>query len=228
MRADVRWVESVPRQIIRSLQPHRCGGGQEQTLKRNETLSQLKRHLIAAALTSGAALLAVPAHAQFVDAQVAGPYIGLGAGATRLKGDDLPDAPTDRSDTGAKLFAGYRFNQFFGAELGVMNTGRFESSSGNLRGQGVYLDAVGRFPIVGALSGTGRVGVFQGKLKDGRSGTQLTDDGTNVKGGLGLNYDLNKNHALTAEWERYRFDGAGANSSKVNTDLYTVGYKYSF
>jgi hypothetical protein len=31
---------------------------------------------------------------------------------------------------------------------------------------------------------------------------------------------------VTAEWERYRYDGSG--TGKVSTDLYTVGYKYSF
>lgn len=197
------------------------------TLKGNETMSRhFKGQLIAAMVTSGATALALPVQAQFIDPQHSGPYVGVGAGATRLKGDDLPDAPTDRSDAGAKVFAGYHFNPFFGAELGVMNTGRFESSAGSLRGQGVYLDAVGRFPVVGALSATGRLGVFQGKLKDGRSGTEITDDGMNVKGGLGVQYDLTKNHALSAEWERYRFEGTG--NGHVNTDLYTVGYKFSF
>lgn len=185
-----------------------------------------QRHLIATALAASAAALALPSHAQFIDPQAAGPYVGVGAGVSRMKGEDIPNAPTDRSDTGAKAFAGYRFNSFLGAEFGVMNTGRFDTSAGSLRGQGVYLDAVGRFPLTGALSATGRVGAFYGKLKDGRSGTQITDEGTNFKGGLGLQYDLTKNHALSAEWERYRFDGAG--TGKVNTDLYTVGYKYNF
>ena len=176
-------------------------------------------------MTAGAAALAVPAHAQFVDPQASGPYVGVSAGATRLKGDDLPSAPTDRSDTGAKLFAGYHFNPYLGAEVGVMNTGKFDSSAGSLRGQGVYLDAVGRVPLAGALSATARLGLFQGKLKDGRTGSEVSDNGTNLKGGVGLQYDITANHAVGAEWERYRFDGRNGN---VNTDLYTVGYKYSF
>jgi len=189
---------------------------------------QHQRHLIAAALAASAAALAVPAQAQsqFIDPQAAGPYVGVGAGASRMKGEDLPGFPSDRSDFGAKVFAGYRFNSFLSAEIGGVNTGRFDTAAGSLRGQGMYLDAVGRFPLTGALSATGRVGAFYGKLKDGRSGTQLTDEGTNFKGGLGVQYDLTKNHALSAEWERYRFDGA--NSGHVKTDLYTVGYKYNF
>ncbi len=182
--------------------------------------------LIAALLASGAAVLALPTQAQFIDSQHSGPYVGLGAGATRLRGDDFPDAPTDRSDTGVKLFAGYHFNPFFSAELGAMNTGRFDSSAGSLRGRGVYLDAVGRLPITDGLSAIGRLGAFQGKLKDRRTGTEVTDDGMNLKGGLGLQYDFTQNHAVTAEWERYRFDGTSG--GHVNTDLYTVGYKFSF
>jgi len=187
---------------------------------------QHHRHLVAAALAAAAATLSLPSQAQFIDPQAAGPYVGAGAGASRMKGEDLPGLPSDRSDFGAKLFAGYRFNSFLSAEIGGVNTGRFDTSAGSLRGQGVYLDAVGRLPLTGALSATGRLGTFYGKLKDGRSGTQLTDEGANIKAGLGVQYDLTKNHALSAEWERYRFDGAS--SGHVNTDLYTVGYKYNF
>lgn len=189
---------------------------------------QHPRTLIAAAVAASAALLAAPAHAQntFIDPATAGPYVGVGAGASRMKGEDLPSGPTDRSDTGAKAFVGYRFNPWFATELGYVNSGRFETSAGDLRGQGSYLDAIGRLPIADGFSAFGRVGVFYGRLKDGRSGTPLNDEGTNVKGGLGLQYDFTRNHAVTGEWERYRYDGSG--TGKVNTDLYTVGYKYSF
>lgn len=188
---------------------------------------KFKHSLIATLAASGAVLASLPAQAQFVNQEYAGPYIGVGAGAARLKGDDFPSAPTDRSSTGGKAFVGYQFNQFFGIEAGGVNTGKFDSSVGSLRGQGAFIDAVGRFPISNSFSATARLGAFHGKLKDGRSGVQLTDDGTNVKGGLGVQYAFNNHNTIGLEWERYRFDGV-ATDSRVNTDLYTVGYRYKF
>jgi hypothetical protein len=46
-----------------------------------------------------------------------------------------------------------------------------------------------------------------------------------LKPGSGLQLDLAAGLALSAEWERYRFDALG---SKSNTDLYSVGFAYRF
>lgn len=182
---------------------------------------KLKLHVIAAVVASGAATLAcLPAQAQ------QGPYIGGNLGSARLKGDDAPGVPTDRSSTGMKLYGGYGFSPYLAVEAGYTDTGKFDSSQGSLRGTGLFADAVGRWPVAQDFSVLGRLGVFHGRLKDGRSGTTLKETDTNLKGGLGVQYDLSKNSAIRAEWERYRFDAPNNGSAK--TDLFSVGYKYQF
>ncbi len=186
---------------------------------------KFKLNLIAALVAAGAALAVVPAQAQSQET-VPGPYVGGNLGAARLKGDDRPGVPTDRSSTGGKIFAGYNFSPYFSMEGGYTDTGKFDSSAGNLSGSGLFADAVGRFPVGNNFSLLGRVGVLRGKLEDGRTGADLTDTNTTVKAGVGVEYELTRNHAVRGEWERYRFEASDSN--KVHTDLYTVGYKYTF
>ena len=189
--------------------------------------NKLKVNLIATLLASGAAALAsLPAQAQVQAQAQQGPYIGGNLGAARLKGDDAPGLPTDRSSTGYKLYGGYGINPYLSLEGGWVDTGKFDSSVGSLRGRGIFADAVGRLPVAQDLSLLGRVGVIHGRLKDGRSGTNLTETDTNFKGGLGVQYDLSKNSAIRGEWERYRFDTPSSGTAKA--DLFSVGYKYQF
>jgi len=192
--------------------------------------NKIKTTLIAAAAAAGALVASVPAaHAQSQSNNmevVPGPYIGINAGAARLRGDDRPGVPTDRSSTGGKVYGGYNFNPYFALEGGFASTGQFDSSLGNLKGSGLFADAVGRLPFGNGFSGLARLGVLRGKLEDGRTGADLTQTKTTLKGGLGAEYAITRNHAVRAEWERYRFEASDDN--KVNTDLYTVGYKYSF
>ena len=91
-----------------------------------------------------------------------------------------------------------------------------------MKGEGVYVDAVGKVPLTQSLSALGRIGAFNGKAK-----SNLGDNGrsTDVKYGLGLQYDLNKQAGIRGEWERYRFK---AFDTKANVDMYTVGVNYKF
>jgi OOP family OmpA-OmpF porin len=188
--------------------------------------NQLKLNLISVLVASGAAAMAcLPAHAQ-EQATGQGPYIGGNLGAARLKGDDAPGLPTDRSSTGYKLYGGYGFTSNVAVEAGYADTGKFDSSAGSLRGRGLFADAVGRLPVAQDFSLLGRVGLVHGRLRDGRNGASLTETATNFKGGLGAQYDLSKNSAIRGEWERYRFDTP--NSGTAKADLFTVGYKHQF
>lgn len=154
------------------------------------------------------------AHAQ-------GLYIGGSAGGSHYKGNSVGNAETDRSSTGAKIFGGYQLTPNVGIEAGYTDLGKFNSSAGQLKADGAYLDAVGKLPVAGPWSAIGRVGVFNGKT-DGLGGGGRD---TNVKVGAGVEYAIDTNLAVRGEWERYRLDtGRG----KANTDLYTVGVKYAF
>ena len=177
------------------------------------TLKTLSLHSAAALLSLGAL---------GTTAQAEGLYIGGSVGGSHYKGDNIGGAETDRSNTGTKLFGGYQFTPNLALEGGYTDLGKFKSSAGQLKASGVYLDAVGTLPLSGPWSATGRVGVFNGKAENSLVGS---DRGSSAKVGAGLQYAIDKNLSLQGDWERYRLDAGG---TKANTDLYSVGVKYSF
>lgn len=170
---------------------------------------------LAGAALAGNLALAPAAHAE-------GLYIGGSAGGSHFKGNNVGGVQTDRSSTGTKLFGGYQLTPNIAVEAGYADLGKFKSSAGQLKSQGVYLDAVGTVPIAGPWSALGRVGVYNGKVDNSLIGS---DRGTNVKVGAGVQYAIDRNLSVQGEWERYRLDALG---TKANTDLYSIGVKYSF
>ena len=155
-------------------------------------------------------------------AQAEGLYIGGSAGGSHFKGNSVGGVQTDRSSTGTKLFGGYQLTPNLALEGGYVDLGKFRNSAGQLEAQGVYLDAVGTVPISGPWSAIGRVGVYNGKVDNSLVGS---DRGTSGKVGAGIQYTIDRNLSVQGEWERYRLDGGG---TRANTDLYSVGVKYSF
>jgi OOP family OmpA-OmpF porin len=167
-------------------------------------------------LVATASLVALSAHAE-------GLYIGGNIGPSHYSDDSIAGfGMTDRSSTAGKLYGGYSFDPYLGLEAGYADLGKFNSADGGVKADGIFLDAVGTWPLANDFSLLGRVGVFDGKLHGDPLGS---DSGTSYKVGLGVQYDLNKNLGLRGEWERYRFD---ALNSKPNTDMFTVGVAYRF
>ena len=167
---------------------------------------------IAKAILSAAAVAAMSAaHAQ--------PYVGGSVGQTRH------DAPGigDRSDTGGKIYGGYSFTPNIAVEVGHAELGlsRFGDAGPTLRGNGQFVDAVGKFPITQGFSALGRVGVFSGKATV--AGNSQRD--TSAKYGLGVQYDFSKQLGLRGEWERYRLKPV---TGKADADMYSVGLNYQF
>lgn len=171
--------------------------------------------IIAKALVSAVAVAAFSAHAE-------GLYVGGSLGTSRYNGPDVGGLSTDSSSNGGKLYGGYGFTPNFGVEAGYADLGKAQSAAGDVRGHGIFVDAVGTVPLSEGLSALGRVGLFNGKAK---SSFGTSDSGTNYKVGLGLQYDFNKQTGIRGEWERYRFDALG---TKANTDLYSIGVNYKF
>jgi OOP family OmpA-OmpF porin len=171
--------------------------------------------LITRTLVSTAALLAFAAHAE-------GLYIGGSIDSTKYKGADIGAAATDKTSGGGKIYGGYGFTPNIGVEVGYADVGKFKSAAGDVKGHGLFVDAVGTFPFTQSLSGLARVGAFNGRLSDTVNGNS---SGTNLKGGLGLQYDFNKQTGVRAEWERYKFKGV---NEKPSADMYSIGLNHKF
>jgi OOP family OmpA-OmpF porin len=182
------------------------------------------RTLFTGGLLVVGALLAVSARAE-------GLYVGGNVGGSHDRGDPIGGLSTDRSGTGYKLYGGYSLNPYFGLETGYADLGHFNGDGGRLRARGLFLDAVGSYPLGYNFSVLGRLGVFTGRLNQQLNDIAVngpSDDhgtGTSYKLGAGLQYDLSKSVALRGEWERYRFN---ALDTKPAINLFSVGVNYRF
>ncbi len=192
----------------------------------------------------------------FAVADEPGWYGGINVGPSRAKIDDARIASgllsggfattsivDDERSSGYKLFGGYRFNKHFGVEGGYFDLGRFGFTAttvpagtltGSIRLSGLNLDAVGFLPITDKFSALGRIGLNYAHARDRFSGTGLvtvlnpnpSKRDTNLKFGLGLQYDFSQSLAMRVEAERYRIDDAVGNKGSVR--LYSVGLVYRF
>jgi len=161
--------------------------------------------------------------------------LGSGLTVTTLQDHD--------KDLGFKVFGGYEFNKWFSLEGGYFDLGKMGYTAntlpaGTLEGQlklnGVNLDAVLNIPLTEKFSVFGRAGVIYANAKDTFSGTGAvivmkpspSEKATNYKYGGGLQYDFTKSFGMRAEYERYRINDAVTN--KGDLDLASIGLLIRF
>lgn len=147
------------------------------------------------------------------------------------------------NDTGYKIFGGYKFNRNFALEGGYFNLGKFGfkantvpvgTLNGDIRLQGVNLDAVGTLPLTEKMSVFGRLGLHYTEAKDSFRGTGLvavtnpnpSESAANYKFGFGAQYDFTESFAVRLEAERYRVNDAVGNRGDI--DLISLGLIYRF
>ncbi|MES2130057.1 MAG: porin family protein [Pseudomonadota bacterium] len=182
------------------------------------------KKLILALIASAAAMSA--AHAE-------GPYIGVGiasadhsysiAGATNGSGDGYKAS--------GKLFGGFDLDKTWGVEAGYTDfrkTG-YNYTIGTVPGHvdsdghSFYVAGKGTVPLNEQFSLFGKLGVSQNKTS--LSGSINTSDSkTEMYGALGAQFNLNKQVALTLEYERYGKDKDFGQKANV----WTAGARYSF
>jgi len=149
----------------------------------------------------------------------------------------------DRTDTGYKLYGGYRFSRHFAVEGGYFDLGKFDFAattlpagtlSGNVKVHGLNLDLVGILPMTDRFSAFGRIGATYARTRDSFSGsgaaaafsTSRSSSDANFKVGAGIQYDFNYNLGMRLEAERYRLNDAVG--GKGNVDLLSIGLVYRF
>jgi len=174
------------------------------------------------------ALLAVILPASFfafttpAAAQDAGWYIGGAYGMTSIDAGGLGTVTIDDGDSGFKLYGGFQFNKFLGAEVGYVDFGSFPAtagSSGNLSATAYTLAAVGTLPLGESFALYGKAGVWMWKQDSTIAGTANTD-GSDLFIGAGARFNLNKNWGLTLDVEQYDSDNS------VTMTSFGVRYKF--
>src|SRR5487761_2302035 len=175
--------------------------------------------------------------AKIDDARITSNLLGSGFATSSISNDD--------SDTGYKLFGGYKFNKYFALEAGYFDLGKFGFAAttaapnagtlnGNIRLKGVNLDAVGILPINEKFSALGRLRLNFAEARDSFSGTGAVNvlnpspskREANVKFGAGLQYDFNPALGMRFDAERYRINDAVGNKGDI--DLLSLGLVYRF
>lgn len=119
-------------------------------------------------------------------------YIGGGAGLANF--EDIQDnLPAVKDETGSiNAFAGYNFNQYFGAEAGytLFNGGATRTHNANI-------SAIGRYPLSPKLSVFGEAGAW-----GWRSVRAINHDGISPMAGLGVTYQVTDLVDVQARYRR--------------------------
>ncbi len=152
------------------------------------------------------------------------------------------------TDTAYRIFAGYKFNNYFALEGGYVNFGKFNLSantlpagavSADLKASGWTLDALGMLPVGNSFSVLGRIGAIRSEVKENLSssgavafvpGTDLnpTATKTSFDFGVGLQYDFNKMVGIRGEWQRYKNLGDNNTTGEGDIDLLSIGAVFRF
>jgi OOP family OmpA-OmpF porin len=189
------------------------------------------KKLIFAVLAAATAMSA--AQAQQVTPRA---YVGAGV-ATADRQDKIPGA-TDVNGgsykSSGKLYGGYDFNQTWGVEAGYTDFRKSQQSytsngvpgQAETDGESTYVAAKATAPINERTSLYGKVGVGHNKrtLTATTPGLDRNESKTELYAGVGVQYNLNQQVALIAEYERY----GKKKDFGPEPDVFTVGAKYTF
>lgn len=148
-------------------------------------------------------------------------YGGINLGSPQWRAD-VNGVANDDHGTSGKLYLGYQLGPVLSVEGGYLDLGKISDPLGQARARGLFVDAVGTWPIAPQWSVIGRAGLAHGDIK-----TSTGDDTSlGLRAGLGLQYDLNPSVALRGELERNRFTDVFGQG--LSADQVTLGVKMKF
>jgi len=173
--------------------------------------------------------------AKIDDPRIIDGLLEAGIDTTAIKNDDL--------HFGYKIFGGYEFNKYLALEGGYFDLGKFGFTAntipaagltGNIKLQGVNIDAVATLPITSTFAAFGRFGYHYDYAKDAFAGygaivvqdPERSQHSGDYKFGAGLQFAATESIWLRAEAERYRVNDAVGNKGDI--DLFSVGVVYRF
>lgn len=199
---------------------------------------------LAAVSLAAAMLFPVAGYSQF--------YLGGGGGQSKYH--DIGEVESacaavgasctsDDTDTGFKLFAGYRFVQYLALEAGYIEMGEAVANAtvpvaanAQLSAKGGYLALLPQIPIGSTGAIFGRIGVsgVEATLTASGGGRSIDDSSgaAAVVFGAGAEIHLSENVSLRGEWERHSFDEvleiAGVEVQAPDVDLLSASLVLRF
>lgn len=143
-------------------------------------------------------VLAAPAMA----ADDGGVYIGAGVGSF---GVDIGGFGGD--DVGFKVFGGWMFNPYIGAELEYIDGGTAEDAGAEIDVSGFNASLRGAYPVTDQFSVFAKVGMlfWDADVDLGEFGSG-SDDGEDFSWGVGAGFDFAENLGLTVEYQGFEIE----------------------
>jgi OmpA-OmpF porin, OOP family len=188
----------------------------------------LKKTTIAALMAVSGAVVSSASFAQAKPAPVdTGFYVGASVGQTT---SECPNGvgSCDDSDTGYRVFGGFRFNRNLAVEGGYAPLGEVSGNNLKLETNAWDLVGVGIWPFTPQFSVFGKLGFYNAEAKASGivSGKKSTTDLTY---GVGAQFDFARNLGLRGEWQRYSgIEAPGGLSGDADVDVLSLGVLFKF
>lgn len=196
---------------------------------------QKLRTVLIPTLAAAAGLLA--SGASFAQGTGATPWQGdfwgyIGASAGEAKFDSRCARrdvfACDQRDTAYKIFAGGKFNPYWGLEAGYTDFGKVKASGGDTKAWAAGLSLVGNVPL-NRFDVFGKLGGVYGRTDVKADPSTLFDTGhKNGWGwtyGVGGDWNITRNLAIRVDWDRYKLDFVGG---RQDLDMASAGLQYRF
>lgn len=194
--------------------------------------SRLHATTAALAVAVGAALPAVSA-AQSTGWQM--PYergfwghAGLSLGGAELDVTCPAGSPCDTKEQAFRAFAGGRFNNAIGGEIGYIRFGDFQRGGGETDIEGIDLALIAGIPFGNNWSVFGKLGGLYSSVDvAGTAPGLLTgkENGWGWRAGLGVQMGITDNWAIRADLDRFRVAAPGGDE---DIDTFMLGAQYTF
>jgi OOP family OmpA-OmpF porin len=167
-------------------------------------------------------------------------YVGGSIGQTDVKDgctgiSDIPGLSCDDEDTSWKIFGGYQFNRNFALEVGYVDLGEVTANglgvNASIEATGFELVGVGMLPLGNNFSLYGKIGLYRADTKAeataGAFSLREEESNTDLTFGIGAQFDLSKQFAIRAEWQRYQ-DVGGGDIGESDIDVISIGALFRF
>lgn len=182
--------------------------------------------LIGSAFPAAAQKAEKPSAAAPSASEERGFYVGGALGQATFKDWCVPSPlvlSCDDGTTAWKIFGGYRFNPYFGAEATYIDWGQV---SGTVSGVGTVtadqtsfgVAAVGQLELTPQFSVFAKAGLLITEQETPASSTRQRDE-TELHYGVGLRYGFAPNWAARAEWER---------TDQLKVEMLSIGLEFRF
>jgi Outer membrane protein beta-barrel domain len=180
------------------------------------------------ALIAGTAAMAA-------QAQVVGsPYVGAGVSVIDhdAKVPGASNLDSDGRTANGKIFAGWDFDKTWAAEIGYTDfrSADFNYNIGNTRNSGstdgnsYYVAGKATHHFNDQFGLFGKLGVARTKINLNSTTFNYNDTKTEGYGAIGVEYNINKQVALSLEYERF----GNSKDFGAQANVFTVAAKYNF